>query len=182
MGAAPVFIAAVGPRMTEVAGEVCDGMFVHAFSTPSYLRDVTLPALTRGRAAGGKDSMDGFTVAGPCSRAWVAPTKSWRRRCKGAKQQIAFYASTPAYRAVLEHHGWGDLQPELTRMSKEGKWKEMGELISDDVLHEFAAVGSVAEVASQLRERWAPLLTRLSFYIPYASDDSLRAELLAALS
>ena len=118
----------------------------------------------------------------PCSRASVAPTKSWTQAIKGAKEQIAFYASTPAYRAVLEHHGWGDLQPELTRMSKEGRWQEMGDAIADEVLHEFAAVGDVAEVASQLRERWAPSLTRLSFYIPYASDESLRAELLAALS
>jgi alkanesulfonate monooxygenase SsuD/methylene tetrahydromethanopterin reductase-like flavin-dependent oxidoreductase (luciferase family) len=100
---------------------------------------------------------------------------------RGAKQQVAFYASTPAYRAVLEHHGWGDLQPELTRMSKEGKWQEMGDVISDDVLREFAAVGDVAEVAAQLRERWAPTLTRLSFYIPYAHDDALPHELLEAL-
>jgi probable F420-dependent oxidoreductase len=176
-----VFIAAVGQLMTEVAGEVCDGLFVHAFSTPSYLRDVTLPALERGRAKGGRAGLDGFTVAGPVFTCVGRTDEELEHAIRGAKQQIAFYASTPAYRAVLEHHGWGDLQPELTRMSKEGKWVEMGDVISDDVLREFAAVGDVAEVASQLRERWAPSLTRLSFYIPYASDPAVRQELLEAL-
>jgi probable F420-dependent oxidoreductase len=180
-GPPPVFIAAVGQLMTEVAGEVCDGLFVHAFSTPSYLRDVTLPALERGRAKGGRAGLDGFTVAGPVFTCVGRTDEELEHAIRGAKQQIAFYASTPAYRAVLEHHGWGDLQPELTRMSKEGKWVEMGDVMSDDMLREFAAVGDVAEVASQLRERWAPSLTRLSFYIPYASDPAVRQELLEAL-
>jgi hypothetical protein len=82
---------------------------------------------------------------------------------------------------VLEHHGWGDLQPELTRMSKEGKWKEMGDVVSDEVVREFAAVGDVPTVARELRERWDSA-TRLSFYMPYKADDSVRTELLAALS
>jgi probable F420-dependent oxidoreductase len=181
-GPPPVYLAGVGKLMTEVAGAVCDGFFFHAFTTPSYLRDVTLPALARGRAAGGNDSMDGFTVAGPAFTCVGRTDEELDVAIRGAKQQLAFYASTPAYRAVLEHHGWGDLQPELTRMSKEGKWQEMGEVIPDDVLREFAAVGDVATVAAQLQERWGPSVTRLSFYVPYACDDALRSELLAALS
>jgi probable F420-dependent oxidoreductase len=180
-GPPPVYLAGVGTLMTEVAGEVCDGFFAHAFSTPSYLREVTVPALARGRTASGHAGMEGFTVAGPVFTCVGRDEEELTNAIRGAKQQIAFYASTPAYRAVLEHHGWGDLQPELTRMSKDGKWEEMGEVISDDVLREFSAVGDVAEVASQLRERWAPSLTRLSFYIPYASDPALRQELLDEL-
>jgi probable F420-dependent oxidoreductase len=171
----------VGKLMTEVAGEVCDGFFFHAFTTPSYLRDVTLPALARGRAAGGH-GMDGFTVAGPAFTCVGRTEEELAAAVRGAKQQLAFYASTPAYRGVLEHHGWGDLQPDLTRMSKEGKWKEMGEVVHDDVLREFAAVGDVPAVATQLRERWGPSATRLSFYIPYACDDAIRAELLTAMT
>jgi probable F420-dependent oxidoreductase len=179
-GPPPVFLAGVGKLMTEVAGEVSDGFFFHAFTTPSYLRDITLPALARGRAASGA-SMDGFTVAGPAFTCVGRNDDELASAIAGAKQQLAFYASTPAYRGVLEHHGWGDLQPELTRMSKEGKWREMGEIIPDDVLHEFAAVGDVATVADQIRTRWAPSVSRLSFYIPYVCDDTVRAELLAAL-
>ena len=180
-GAPPVYLAGVGKLMTEVAGEVCDGFFFHAFTTPSYLHEVTLPALARGRAASGNESLDGFTVAGPAFTCVGRNDEELAAAMRGAKQQIAFYASTPAYRGVLEHHGWGDLQPELTRMSKEGKWQEMGDVISDDVLREFAAVGDVATVARELRERW-DAATRLSFYIPYPCDDAIRSELLAALS
>ncbi len=125
--------------------------------------------------------MDGFTVAGPAFTCVGRTDEELATAIRGAKQQIAFYASTPAYRGVLEHHGWGDLQPELTRMSKEGKWQEMGEVLPDDVLQEFAVVGDVATVAAQIRERWSDV-TRLSFYIPYACDDAVRRELLDALS
>ena len=186
-GPPPVYLAGVGRLMTEVAGEVCDGFFFHAFTTPSYLREVTLPALARGRTTGGHGGdgnapLDGFTIAGPAFTCVGRTDEELAAAVQGAKQQIAFYASTPAYRGVLEHHGWGDLQPELTRMSKEGKWKEMGDVIGDDVLREFAAVGDVATVAEQLRERWSDVATRLSFYIPYPCDDTVRQELLAALS
>jgi len=179
-GAPPVYLAGVGQHMTEVAGEVCDGFFFHAFTTPSYLREVTLPALTRGRAAGGFDSLDGFTIAGPAFTCVGRTEEELATAIQGAKEQIAFYASTPAYRGVLEHHGWGDLQPELTRMSKEGKWREMGDLIDDDVVRTFAAVGDVATVARELRERW-DRATRLSFYMPYRAEADLRQALLDAL-
>ena len=162
-GAPPVYLAGVGKLMTEVAGEVCDGFFFHAFTTPSYLREVTLPALAaRSRHGGHADSLDGFAIAGPAFMCVGRTEEELAEAIRGTKQQIAFYASTPAYRGVLEHHGWGDLQPELTRMSKEGKWTEMADLIDDDVVRTFAAVGDVPTVAAQLRERWtvgdAPLV------------------------
>jgi len=181
-GPPPVYLAGVGPLMTEVAGEVCDGFFFHGFTTPSYLREVTLPALARGRAAGGHSGMDGFDIAGPAFTCVADTEEGLADAIRGAKQQIAFYASTPAYRGVLDHHGWGDLQPELTRLSKEAKWVEMGDLIDDDMVGTFAAVGDVATVARELRERWAGVATRLSFYTPYRSDSGLRQALLAELS
>jgi probable F420-dependent oxidoreductase len=185
-GPPPVYLAGVGKLMTEVAGEMCDGFFFHAFTTPSYLREVTIPALLRGREAGGKagsgeQALDGFAIAGPAFTCVGRTDEELDAAIRGAKEQIAFYASTPAYRGVLEHHGWGDLQPELTRMSKEGKWKEMGDVIGDDVVRAFAAVGDVPTVARELRERWDSA-TRLSFYMPYRADDSLRTELLAELT
>jgi probable F420-dependent oxidoreductase len=178
-GPPPVYLAGVGKLMTEAAGEACDGFFFHAFTTPAYLREVTLPALARGRAKSGQ-SLDGFAIAGPAFTCVGRTDEELRDAIRGAKEQIAFYASTPAYRGVLEHHGWGDLQPELTRMSKEGKWKEMGDLVDDDVVRTFAAVGDVPTVARQLRERWTAA-TRLSFYMPYRADTALRHELLTAL-
>jgi hypothetical protein len=88
----------------------------------------------------------------------------------GTKQQIAFYGSTPAYRPVLELHGWGELQTELNVMSKQGKWVEMGELIDDEILETFAVVGEPEQVPGLLLGRYGDIVDRLSFYAPYQTD------------
>ncbi len=99
----------------------------------------------------------------------------------GTKKQIAFYASTPAYRGVLELHGWGDLQTELTRMSKQNRWSEMGDLIDDEILRTFSVVGSPAEVGKGLRERYGDVATRITFYATYESDPAIWPEVLDAV-
>jgi probable F420-dependent oxidoreductase len=165
-GAPPVFLAAVGELMTTVAGEVADGMLVHGFTTESYLRDVTVPALGVGLDKGGRTraelqlSLPAFVVTGTTEEEMAAARK-------GVQGQIAFYGSTPAYRGVLEHHGWGDLQTELKPMSKEGRWEEMGELIDDEVLNAFAVVAEPHQVGPKLLERFGDLVDRVSFYAPY---------------
>jgi probable F420-dependent oxidoreductase len=179
-GPPPIFLAGVGKLMTEVAGEVCDGFFFHAFTTERYLRDVTLPALATGRARAGL-GMEGFTICGPAFTVTGRNDEELDVAITGAKRQVAFYASTPAYRAVLDHHGWGDLEPELTALSKEGKWAEMGTLIDDDVLEAFGPVGTPREVASELRKRFDGAATRLSFYAPYPSAPELWVEVLDAM-
>ena len=132
-GPPPVFLAGVGELMTEVAGEVADGFFVHPFGTTRYFDEVTRPALERGRAKAGR-ALDGFDICGPSFVTVGRNEAEMAAAVKGTKDQIAFYASTPAYRGVLDLHGWGDLQPELTRLSKEGRWSDMGELITDEML------------------------------------------------
>src|SRR5437764_636801 len=121
-----VFLAGVGGLMTEVAGEACDGFLCHGFTTERYLREVTIPALERGRSKVGK-TMEGFQIAGPSFVVTGANEEQIKKAADGTRQQIAFYGSTPAYRTVLELHGWGGLQDDLNKMSKEGKWVEMGE-------------------------------------------------------
>ncbi|NOX29548.1 MAG: LLM class F420-dependent oxidoreductase [Actinobacteria bacterium] len=156
-----VFIAAVGPLMTQVAGEVCDGMFAHSFTTPEFLNDVTLPALAKGRERSGRTADDfeiqlpAFVVTGPDDETTAAVAQNVRR-------QISFYGSTPAYRAVLEHHGWGDLQGELNALSKKGEWETMAGLIDDDVLDAFAVVAEPNQVARKLTDRYGSIVQRLS--------------------
>ena len=99
----------------------------------------------------------------------------------GTKQQIAFYGSTPAYRPVLELHGWGELQDELNRMSKEGKWVEMGDLITDDILNTFAVVAEPEGIAPELTKRYGDVVSRISFYAPYASDPARWATVMGQL-
>ena len=168
-GTAKVFLAGVGQMMTEVAGEVCDGFLCHGFTTERYLREVTIPALERGAAKAGRTLAD-IEISGPAFVVTGTSEEEMAASRAGTKQQIAFYGSTPAYRPVLELHGWGDLQDELNRMSKEGKWKEMGELITDDILDAFAVVAEPEGIAPELTRRYGDVVQRLSFYAPYASD------------
>jgi probable F420-dependent oxidoreductase len=154
--------------MTEVAGEVADGFICHGFTTQRYLTEVTLPALERGRAKAGK-TMEGFELSGPMFVVTGRDEDEMAAAAVGVRGQIAFYGSTPAYRGVLELHGWGDLQDELNRMSKEGRWGEMGTLIDDDILAAFAVVAPLDEVAAGLKARWGGALTRVSFYTPYST-------------
>ena len=92
------------------------------------------------------------------------------KAAEGTRQQIAFYGSTPAYRGVLELHGWGGLQDDLNKLSKEGKWVEMGGLIDDEILHTFAVVAEPEQVAPELNRRYGDVIDRISFYAPYQAD------------
>jgi probable F420-dependent oxidoreductase len=173
-----ILLAAVGQLMTEVAGEVGDGLLAHGFTTERYLREVSIPALERGAAKAGKTRADltvsypGFVVTGESEADVAAATVA-------VKNQIAFYGSTPAYRPVLELHGWGDLQPELNTLSKRGEWKKMGEMIDDEVLEAFAVVAPLDEVPGRLLERFGDLVDRFSFYAPYKVEPEHWRTLLA---
>ncbi|HEX9993959.1 MAG TPA: LLM class F420-dependent oxidoreductase, partial [Acidimicrobiales bacterium] len=164
-----VFLAGVGERMTEVAGEVADGFLCHGFTTEAYLREVTLPALRRGLERSGR-TLDEFEISGPAFVVTGADEADMARSAAAVRQQIAFYGSTPAYRGVLELHGWGELQDELNRLSKRGQWQAMGDLIDDDVLRTFAVVAEPEDVPAGLSERYGDVVDRISFYAPYRSD------------
>ena len=175
-----VMLAAVGPLMTEVAGEVADGVIIHSFTTKKYLEEVTLPAVEKGLAKAGRSRSDfqisypGFIVTGKNEEEFNATKKAV---CK----QIAFYGSTPAYAPVLGSHGWGDLQPELNKLSKMGNWDEMGTLITDEILNEFAIVGELDQVVGKFKSRYSGLVDRTMGSLP-ARDDEHAKELLRNLS
>jgi probable F420-dependent oxidoreductase len=176
-GPPKVFLAAVGQRMTEVAGEVADGLLAHGFTTERYLREVTIPALERGVAASGRTRGDvqisypGMIVTGNNEEEMAAATR-------GVKAQLAFYGSTPAYKPVLDLHGWGDLQVELNRLSKQGQWEAMADLIDDDVVDTFAVVAEPDQVAPRVLERFGDIVDRFSFYAPYRMGQAQRKRLL----
>ena len=168
-GAPKVFLAAVGQMMTEVAGEVADGIIIHGFTTERYVKEVTMPAIERGLKTAGRDRSS-FQVSGPLFVVTGTTDEEIAAASTGVRQQIAFYGSTPAYRGVLELHGWGDLQTELNALSKQGKWVEMGELIDDEILNTFAVVAEPAGVAVELKRRYGGVVDRCSFYAPYKAD------------
>lgn len=156
-GAPGVNLAAVGPRMAQVAAEVADGVIAHGFTTAHYLREVTLPAVQRGLAQAGR-SRDSFDVSLPAMVVAGVDEEAFARSRLAVKHQVAFYASTPAYRPVLELHGWGDLQTEAHQLTRQGRWEEMGALITDDILHTFAVVAEdIDQVPALLKQRYAGL-------------------------
>ena len=168
-GAPKVYLAAVGPLMTEVAGEVADGIIVHGFTTEAYLRNVTLPALERGFAKAGKSRAD-FEISYPVFSVTGRDERELRDAAKLMRQQIAFYGSTPAYKPVLDSIGAGEIQPTLNAMSKQGDWEAMGEVITDDVLDRFAVTGEPAEIAAQIEARYGDIIDRTS--AAYATLDA----------
>ncbi len=179
-GLPPIWIAAVGEKMTESAGAVADGVLAHTFTTERYLREVTRPALERGAASAGRDAATlGLSV--PAFIAVGDTQQELDRAIAATRQQIAFYGSTPDYLPVLALHGWEAAHERLNAAARRGEWAEMGAVVDDDMLAAFAAVGSAAEVAAQLRERFAGLVTRLSFSANYEIRPETGAELLAAL-
>jgi probable F420-dependent oxidoreductase len=178
-GAPKVILAAVGPHMTEVAGEVADGLIIHPFSTLPFIKSVTLPAIERGLAKSGRKRADfeisysNFVVSG-------ANEDEFKKAKRGACERIAFYGSTPAYRGVLESIGVGDLQTELNTMSKQGRWKEMGTLVSDDILNQFAVVGEPAGIVPEMKRRYGAIVDRTSASFDFV-DAEKRKAMIAAL-
>jgi len=155
-GAPPVFVACVGPMMTENAGEVADGLLLHPFTTEQYIRTVTLPAMAAGLEKSGRSRSDLQLVASPFFV--TGETEEEFEKVKlAARNQIAFYGSTPAYRGVLESIGYGDLQPELNRLSKAGEWAEMGSRIDDTLLGKIALVGEPHQIAEKLTARYGDI-------------------------
>ena len=179
-GPPPVYLAGVGPLMTEVAGEVCDGFMCHPFTTEKYLREVTLPALERGRATADA-TIDGYEIAGPSFVVTGETDEEMEGLAAATCQQIAFYGSTPAYRPVLEIHGWGDLQSDLNNLSKRGQWVEMAALIDDEILNTFAVVAPPEEIAPELACRYGDIISRISFYAPYRGDSDRWQAVMAAI-
>jgi probable F420-dependent oxidoreductase len=165
-GNPPILLAAVGEKMTAVAGRSADGLLVHPLTSVRYLSERTLPIL---REARGGD-LGGFTLGLSAMVVLGADEKARAEAERAVRGQIAFYASTPAYRAVFDLHGWGDLADRLNGLSRRQAWDEMAGLITDDVLETFAVGG---DVPRGLRDRFGGTIDRISLYTPYAVDPAL---------
>lgn len=164
-GPPKVRIAAVGPRMTEVAGEVSDGLICHAFTTAQYIREVTAPGVRTGAERAGRRASEVELIAAPMV-AVLDDDDRVPEILRSIRKKLAFYGSTPAYRAVLEMHGWGALHDELHALSRRGEWDEMAGRITDEQLHTLAVVGQSSEIAGRLIDEYDGLCSWVNPYIP----------------
>jgi probable F420-dependent oxidoreductase len=169
-----VFIAAVGETMTEMCGEVGDGHLGHPMVSKRYITEVTTPALLRGLQRAGRDRSD-IELSAEVLVATGENDAELETATAAVRKQIAFYGSTPAYRKVLELHGWGDLHDELNRLSKQGEWDAMGSLIDDDMLAAFAVVGPVDTIGATLKSRCAGVVDRVLPIFMTASPNCVTA-------
>jgi probable F420-dependent oxidoreductase len=172
-----VFIAAVGEAMTEMAGEVADGLLAHGFTTKRYFEEVTMPALLKGMQRSGRQRRD-FQVSCPVFLVTGHDESELSAAAVGTRKQIAFYGSTPAYKKVLELHGWGSLHDELHRLSLQGDWDGMGALIDDEILETFAVVAPIDKAAAKIRDRCDGVIDRVLVGFPQSvSEETVSAVL-----
>jgi probable F420-dependent oxidoreductase len=164
-----IFLAAVGPLMTEVAGEVADGVLLHRFCTERFLRETSLPALRRGGERAGR-SLDGFEINVPGFVVARDTEEELELGIDRLRHQIGFYGSTPAYRPVLEAHGWEAVGDELNVLVKRDAWDELPSLIDDEMLHTFAVIGIPEQAAAEVLRRYGDMATRVSLPLPDDAD------------
>jgi probable F420-dependent oxidoreductase len=160
VGRPPVLLAAVGPTMARTAGAVADGVICHSFSTPRYLEQSVLPQVRAGRTAAGRDG-EPFQVLVAAFVATGRDPAEQAAAVERVRDKVAFYGSTPAYRAVFEAHGWGELGDELHALSRQGEWAAMARLVDDEVLEAFAVVAEPDHVGPALVARWGGVASRL---------------------
>ena len=162
----PIYIAGVNTGLAHLAGEVCDGFHAHPLSSARYLREVLRPHIAAGAAAAGREP-SACVIAGSALVITGHDTKERERMRAFVRQQIAFYASTPTYRAVLECHGWGELGEELSRLAAQQRWAEMSSLVDDTMVATFAVEADPADLPAALCERYEGLLDRVALYMPF---------------
>ncbi len=180
-GPPPIALGGLGPQMLRLAAEVGDGVLVMPFNTATHFMKRSLPAIVEGLARGGRNRSS-LTVTGEVIVCCGQNEEELEIARSAGRWLLSFYASTPAYRPVLEAEGWGALQPELNSLSKSGRWVEMPGLIDDDMLATLAAVGSPSDVSLDIARRFGGHVDRVGFYTPYLISEATLAEVVTAMA
>jgi probable F420-dependent oxidoreductase len=158
----PIYIAGVNARICQLAGEHCQGLHAHAFHTPRYLAESILPHVEAGLQASGRSRSD-FTLVVPIFIVTGRDADEMQRNAIKARAHIAFYASTPTYRAVMEHHGWEDIADTLSQMARRNQWDTMWQQVTNEMLHEIAIVAAPEKVTTEIQARYEGLADRICF-------------------
>ena len=176
-GLPKIYVAGVGPLMTQVAAESGDGFLVHPFHTTKFLENITMPSVKKGLELNSEKEFDisiGMMIATGTTDEEIANARD------ACKAQIGFYGSTPAYKVVLEQHGWEGIQLELNSLSKKGLWKDMTSLISDEMLESIAITGTPNEVSAMILDRYGSIASRIAPSL-FSGDPELNKELIKSL-
>ena len=156
----PIYIAGVNTGLCRLAGELADGFHVHPYHSKGYLQEVVLPSIEGGLGSANRGREE-LALSVTALAASDLDEKEFIR------SQISFYASTPTYRPVMAHHGWGEVADQLRNLSRKGEWAEMPTLITEEMLEIFATIASRGELAAAMKERYAGIADRITLYLPY---------------
>lgn len=178
-GIPPIYLGALGSKMTELAGEVADGWIVHPFNNLVYLKEAGLPALNKGLEK--NSNKDNFCISVAAMIVTGETDEALNTAKESVRSLLGFYATTPAYKPPMDAIGKGDLQPLLNRLSKEGKWQELASYIDDEFLHAFAIVGRPEDIPGLVHQRYGGIANRLSIYAPYAAPDAMWKKIIQQL-
>jgi probable F420-dependent oxidoreductase len=179
-GIPPILLGALGPKMTEVAGEVADGLIVHPFNSMPFLEEKALPAVKRGLAKSGR-TLDEFTLQVNAIVITGESEEDYLLAEKSVRDLLGFYASTPAYAPPMEAVGLGDLQPKMNSLSKAGKWEELGSHVDDHFIDAFCTQGKPEDIAGSLKQKYGAYADRLAIYAPYSAPDEMWARIIGEL-
>lgn len=181
-GHVPIYISAVNRYNCRLVGELCDGIRMHGFNTARYTQEVILPEIAAGAKKAGRDPKE-IDVVGGCFVVTGANEEEVEKAKAPVRQQLSFYASTRAYHPVLEVHGWQEKGEELFRYSMEGNWGAMTKGITDEMLEEFAIIGTYDELVPKIKARYAGVVTTLDvgFSVRTAEDHERLAFLVSEL-
>lgn len=167
----PIYLAGVNPTILKVAGEVADGLHVHPLHSVRYLQEVIRPSLDEGARKNGR-TVDDLELFAPVFVITGQTKAEEAEREAFVRSQIAFYASTPNYRAVMDLHGWSATSEKLGKMVRAGEWEKLGDEINDEMLDAFAVTGTPGQLPGMLRKRYQGLLQRVSLYFSIPQGDS----------
>ncbi len=175
-----IAVGGLGPRMCAVAAESADLLAVMPVTSERFFVERTLPAVAEGLARrppgfGPFEVLPELIVS--CGRDDAEQASA----DAGCRALLGFYASTPAYRPVLDHEGFGDLQPAAQQLTREGRWDELTGLVPDELLALVCVRGTPAEVAATVARRYRRHSSRICAYLPYDVPDGLWGELVDAL-
>src|SRR4051812_14409445 len=177
-GPPPILIGALGPKLTRAVAANADGLLLHPFMSERFLHEQSLVNVDAGLADAGR-TRDDFSIVATSIVCTGRDDAEMATAVAGTRNLLAFYGSTPAYRPVLDAHGWGDLQPELNTLSKQGRWDEMGALTDDEITDALAVRAEPGAIADEILRRYGAVADRVGFYTPYLIDPAAIVEVRA---
>ena len=179
----PVYIAGVNEYLSTLAGELCQGFHIHPFHTVDYLDRFVIPNVEKGAARSGR-SIDDVDMVTTIFVMTGHTSSEVEQSMAAVRQQVAFYASTPSYRPVLEASGW-DFGEKLHAMSRRGEWDKMATEVPDEAVLSVGVAATVDELPGAIKDRYGGRVQRVGFYTIGSVldiDPEARRSVVAALS